>query len=309
MSLALDVPVERHPEPLPDRRERRPEKRMNRRPGRRPGRRSAKALAARAASVLGFVALALFIFGPLVWLMVWAFAGTWDYPALLPQAWSFSWWAEVFTTPQLWRSIELSLVFSPVVTAVSCVICLPAAYVFARRSFPLRRSSLILLFSTDAFPKIGLYLAIAGLFYTLHIMGTAVGVVLIQLLGTLVFMVWIPAAAVAAVPRSLEEAARDAGAGPVRTFLRVTLPVAAPGIFVAMVLAFLASFDEAQGTFLVGAPNYITMPTQMYSLVNNYPPQAAAVFAVLLSVPSVALMLVVRKHVMGGALARGFELR
>jgi putative spermidine/putrescine transport system permease protein len=276
---------------------------------RRPREDWARRAGGRSVSVLGFVALAVFIFGPLVWLIIWAFAGTWDYPAFLPQKWSLTWWDQVFATPQLWHSIELSLVFSPIVTLVACVVCLPAAYVFARRSFPLRRGALILLFSTDAFPKIGLYLTIAGLFYTLHIMGTAVGVVLIQLLGTLVFMVWIPAAAFAGVPRSLEEAARDAGAGPVRTFLRVTLPLALPGIFVGMVLAFLASFDEAQGTLLVGAPNYVTMPTQMYSLVNNYPPQAAAVFALLLSVPSVALMLAVRKHVMGGTLARGFELR
>ena len=267
-----------------------------------------RSLARRTPPAAALALLALFILGPLAWLLLWAFAGTWTYPALLPQHWSLNWWGEVFSAPQLWRSIELSLFFSPVVTAVSAVVCLPAAYAFARSSFPLRHSFLVLLFSTNAFPKIGLYLAIAGLFYSLHIMGSAVGVVLIQLLGTIVFMVWIPAAAFAGVPPALEEAARDAGAGRVRTFLWVTLPVAAPGIFVAMVLAFLASFDEAQGTLLVGAPNYVTMPTQMYSLVNNYPPQAAAVFALLLSVPSVALMLLVRRHVMGGALARGFQL-
>ncbi len=83
-------------------------------------------------------------------------------------------------------------------------------------------------------------------------MGTAVGVVLIQLLGTIVLMVWIPAAAFAAVPPAFEEAGRDAGAGPVRTFLGVILPMGAPGIFVAVVLVFLASFDEAQGALLVG---------------------------------------------------------
>ena len=77
------------------------------------------------------------------------------------------------------------------------------------------------------------------------------------------------------------------GAGRLRTFFSVTLPLAAPGILVAMVLAFLASLDEAQGTFLVGVPNYVTMPVQMYSLVSDYPPEAAAVFSVLLAVPSV----------------------
>ena len=76
-----------------------------------------------------------------------------------------------------------------------------------------------------------------------------------------------------------------------------------------MILAFLASFDEAQGTFLVGVPNYITMPTEMYTLVLNYPEQVAAVFALLLALPSVVLMGLVRKHVMGGKLAEGFQLR
>ena len=49
-----------------------------------------------------------------------------------------------------------------------------------------------MLFSANAFPKIGLYITIATLFYGLHLMGTFGGVVLIQLLGTIVFMTWIP---------------------------------------------------------------------------------------------------------------------
>jgi putative spermidine/putrescine transport system permease protein len=256
----------------------------------------------------GVALLFVFIFGPLIWLMLWAFAGVWHYPALLPQQWSLSWWRQVFDYPQLARSVVLSFIFAPVVTAVSAVICLPAAYAFARFDVPGRRGLMIMLFSANAFPKIGLYITIATLFYALHLMGTFTGVVLIQLLGTIVFMTWIPTAAFAAVPRALEEAARDVGAGRLRTFFFVTLPLAAPGILVAMVLAFLASLDEAQGTFLVGVPNYVTMPVQMYSLVSDYPPEAAAVFSVLLAIPSVVLLLLVRRHIMGGALARGFQL-
>jgi putative spermidine/putrescine transport system permease protein len=257
-----------------------------------------------------FVALlAVFVLGPLVWLSLRAFATNWKYPDLLPKAWTLHWWRQVFADGQLSSSIRLSFEFAPVVTGASALICLPAAYGFARYRFPGRRALLLSLFATNAFPKIGLFISIAGLFYTFNIMGTFVGVVIVQLLGTVVFMTWIPAAAFAAVPRSLEEAARDVGAGPLRVFFRVTFPLAAPGILVAMILSFLASFDEAQGTFLVGVPNYTTMPTEMYSLVLNYPEQAAAVFSILLSVPSVALMLLVRRHVMGGRLAEGFQLR
>ena len=238
-----------------------------------------------------------------------AFSGLWQFPQLLPSDWTVKWWRSVFEDQALLHSMKLSFIFAPVVTVLSAAICLPAAYAFSRFNFPGRRVLLISLFATNAFPKIGLYVSMAGVFFYLNLMGTFMGVVFVQLIGTVVFMTWIPTAAFSAVPRSLEEAARDVGAGPLRVFFRVTFPLAAPGIFVAMILSFLVSFDEAQGTFLVGVPTYITMPTEMYTLVLNYPEQAAAVFSLLLAIPSVILMALVRKHVMGGRLAEGFQIR
>jgi putative spermidine/putrescine transport system permease protein len=276
--------------------------------GRRP-RLNVRSLALRALGGVLVVALLVFMVGPIVWLAMRAFSGIWRYPQLLPSEWSLKWWRTVIDDPNLGHSIKLSFEFAPVVTVASAVICLPAAYAFSRFNFPGRRVLLISLFATNAFPKIGLYISMAGVFYSFNLMGTFLGVVIVQLIGTIVFMTWIPAAAFSAIPRSLEEAARDVGAGPLRVFFRVTFPLAAPGILVAMILSFLVSFDEAQGTFLVGIPNYITMPTEMYTLVLNYPEQAAAVFSILLAIPSVVLMSLARKHVMGGKLAEGFQIR
>jgi len=276
---------------------------------RRRPRPTVRSLATRAVGTVLVVALLVFMLGPIVWLALRAFSDVWPYPRFLPSDWTVKWWHTVFADKSLGHTIKLSFEFAPVVTAVSAVICLPAAYAFSRFSFPGRRTLLVSLFATNAFPKIGLYISMAGVFYSLNLMGTFMGVVFIQLIGTIVFMTWIPAAAFSAVPRSLEEAARDAGAGPLRVFFRITFPLAAPGILVAMILSFLYSFDEAQGTFLVGIPNYITMPTEMYTLVLNYPEQAAAVFSILLAIPSVVLMSLVRKHVMGGRLAEGFQIR
>jgi putative spermidine/putrescine transport system permease protein len=268
-----------------------------------------RSVALRLLGALLVLLLLLFMVGPLVWLSIRAFSGLWEFPRLLPNHWTLQWWRSVFDDKNLAHSIRLSFEFAPVVTIFSAVICLPAAYAFARLKFPGRFALLVSLFATNAFPKIGLYVSMAGVFYSLHLMGTFMGVVFVQLIGTIVFMTWIPTAAFSAIPRSLEEAARDVGAGPLRVFFRVTFPLAAPGILVAMILSFLASFDEAQGTFLVGIPNYITMPTEMYTLVLNYPEQAAAVFSILLAVPSVVLMSLARKHVMGGKLAEGFQIR
>ena len=270
---------------------------------------TARSVSLRALGVFVVGVLLLFMIGPILWLALRAFSGLWQYPQFLPSHWTVKWWSSVFDDKSLGHSIRLSFEFAPVVTFVSAAICLPAAYAFSRFNFPGRRVLLVSLFATNAFPKIGLYVTMAGVFYSLNLMGTFLGVVIVQLIGTIVFMTWIPAGAFSAVPRSLEEAARDVGAGALRVFFRVTFPLAAPGIFVAMILSFLASFDEAQGTFLVGVPNYITMPTEMYTLVLNYPEGAAAVFSILLTIPSIILMSIARKHVMGGRLAEGFQLR
>jgi putative spermidine/putrescine transport system permease protein len=270
---------------------------------------SVRSLALRTVGVVLVVTLLVFMVGPIVWLALRAFSDVWPYPRFLPSDWTLKWWHSVVADKSLGHTIKLSFEFAPVVTAVSAAICLPAAYAFSRFNFPGRRTLLVSLFATNAFPKIGLYISMAGVFYSLNLMGTFMGVVFVQLIGTVVFMTWIPAAAFSAIPRSLEEAARDAGAGPLRVFFRITFPLAAPGILVAMILSFLYSFDEAQGTFLVGIPNYITMPTEMYTLVLNYPEQAAAVFSILLAIPSVVLLSLVRKHIMGGRLAEGFQIR
>jgi putative spermidine/putrescine transport system permease protein len=253
--------------------------------------------------------LSSFLLLPLLTLLLWAFADEWRYPNIIPQSASLKWWEWVFTNGDVGSAVRYSFMTAPVVTVIAAVICLPAAYSFSRFRFPGRRALFISLLAANAFPKIGLYVAIATLFFRLNLMGTFWGVVLIQLIGTLVAMVWIPAAGFDSVARELEDAARDAGAGPLRVFWSITLPLAMPAIVVASFLAFLAAFDEAQGTLIVGSPQIVTMPTLMYTLVVNYPEPVGAIFSILLSAPSVILLLIARRYLLAGYLAAGFKGR
>jgi putative spermidine/putrescine transport system permease protein len=263
----------------------------------------------RALALILVLALGLFLLMPLVTLTLWAFADVWRYPNVLPQGYSLRWWSFVFHNDTIAKAIRYSFMTAPVVTLLSAMICLPAAYSFSRLRFPGRRVFSIGLLAANAFPKIGLYISIATLFFRFNLINTFWGVVFIQLINTLVVMTWIPTAGFDSVPRELEEAARDAGAGGLRTFWRVTLPLAVPSIIVAGVLAFLAAFDEAQGTLIVGSPRITTMPVLMYSLVTNYPEPVGAVFSLLFSLPSVVLLLLARRFLVAGYLAAGFRGR
>ena len=251
----------------------------------------------------------LFFFGPLLNLLLFAFSGEWQYPHKWPTSWSLEWWKFVLENDQIVRSMLLSFTIAGIVTVLSIIICIPAAYAFARFQFPLRRMFLFSFLITNAFPKMGLYVAIGVLFYQFGLMNTFLGIVLIHIMNTLMYMTWIPSAAFKNVHVSQEEAARDAGASPLRVFWHITLPMAAPGIIVASIFTFLSSLDEAQGTLLVGIPDYQTMPVMMYSIIADYPSTAGAVFSIILTLPTVLLLLTARKFLGSNALANGFQMK
>ena len=163
---------------------------------------------------------------------------------------------------------------------------------------------------TNAFPKLGIYTSIAVLFYKYGLMGTYAGVIIIHMINSMMFMVWLPSSAFRNVHRQQEEAARDAGASPVRTFFKVTLPMAMPGIAVATLYTFLGSMEEAQGTMLVGLARIQTMPVAMYGIVlDSSAIQIGAVFAILLIIPSALLIFVMRKYIGPEAIAGGFKMK
>ncbi|WP_029192815.1 ABC transporter permease [Paenibacillus harenae] len=258
---------------------------------------------------LVLVVFIVFFLGPLLNLAILAFTGNWVYPDVLPKEWSLKWWSFVLEQDEIASSIGLSFLIAAIVTAVSIVICIPAAYAFARIRFPLSRFFLFSFLLTNAFPKMGLYISIAVLFYRLDLMNTLLGVVLIHLINVLMFMTWIPTSAFRNVHAAQEESARDAGASPFRVFRSITLPMAMPGIAVASIFTFLNSLDEAQGTFLVGIPNYRTMPVIMYSIISDYPAYAGAVFSIILTAPTIILLLAARRFLSADVMSSGFQLK
>ena len=104
--------------------------------------------------------------------------------------------------------------------------------------------------------------------------------------------------------RQLEEAARNIGAGPMRCFLTVTLPLALPGIMASAIFVFLESLDEFTGTYFVGVPDVTTLPLLMFnaSMGGNY--QIASLTALVLLLPSVGFMLVIERFLKAEVLAK-----
>ena len=253
------------------------------------------------------VLLALVILGPMLNVFLWAFTQRWRYPALLPTEWGIRFWADTFARADITEGFITSLYTSFFVTLLSALICLPAAYAFARLNFPGRTPLLLSFLATNAFPRFGLYVTIAVIFFRLQLVGTVAGVVLIQLINTLLFMIWIPTAAFQGVDRTLEEAALDVGASRLRVFIQITLPLVLPALSAALLLTFVGAFYETQGALLIGVPNVRTLPVVMILLINNQVVvQYGAILSVVLWIPSVILLVFAQRVLRGGTLAAGF---
>ncbi|HBF30399.1 ABC transporter permease subunit [Rhizobium sp.] len=253
------------------------------------------------------VVLTAIIVLPLLVVATWAFTEVWRYPSVIPQQFGLRFWSQTLSREDVWDALTLSLRLTTTVTVLSAVICLPAAYAFARMDFPGRNLFFLSFLASHAFPKFGLLVTIAGIFLHLNLISTFWGVALIQLVGTLMLMIWIPVAAFQNVDRRMEEAARDVGAGPLRVFWSITLPQAAPTIFAAVLLTFVSTFYETEGAWLIGAPQIRTMPVLMISFINNQlVVQYGAVLSVMLWVPSFIALMFARRVMSTGAFAKGF---
>ena len=87
------------------------------------------------------------------------------------------------------------------------------------------------------------------------------------------------------IDKSLEEAARDLGAGPVRTFFDITMPLIVPAVLSGSLLAFAMSFDDVVISIFVNGPRLNTLPVKVYAqLKTGVTPEINALCTIILAV-------------------------
>lgn len=257
-------------------------------------------------ALTGRVALAALLFGiivgPLAGLVVWSVAERWYWPALIPQEIGLKYWARI-TRGDLFGALVRGVTIAVITTVLALVTAIPVSYAAARKRLPFGPLALMLFLLPQAFPQLPVFASAAVLFYRWNLAGTVPGVVLIHLVGGLVYAVWTMTAVFRAIGEDLEEAAINLGASVTRTFFRIALPLATPGIVASSILVFIYSLDEFTGTLLVGAPYVTTLPVYMYTASLGYEMQIASVTALVLMVPGVILLVLMERFLRAEYLA------
>ncbi len=211
-----------------------------------------------------------------------------------PQGFSFKWYLNAFTRPAFREALGFSMLVALGAAAIALVAGTLASWFIVRHRFPGRGLVVTLLQLPMMIPEVVLGLGFLILFARAQLYASVLNILLAHAVITLPYAVRVISANLQTTQRSLEEAALVLGAGPLRTFWKITLPVIQPGMIAAGVFAFVVSFDNFTVTaFLVTTRG--TLPIEIYSYIRTESdPTIAAISTVLILVSLTGLLLVER---------------
>lgn len=210
-----------------------------------------------------------------------------------PEALSLRWYEAYFTTPEWTNATLYSVLLALLATACALLLGIPAAFGLARGHFRGRQFVTLLILAPLLVPVI--LIAIAEYFFMneVNLIGTTPGLVIAHTLLAMPFVVIIVTASLRGYDRSFERAAMSMGAGPLRTFWHVTLPLIRPSVISAALFAFLASFGEFLVSLFVIGSTRSTLPIQLWKGIRfETNPTIAAAASLLIGISVLALIAV-----------------
>jgi spermidine/putrescine transport system permease protein len=184
-------------------------------------------------------------------------AGSYNYQW---QQFSLNAWLNPCGTPGICDSLGLSLKIGLTATIVATVLGTMVAFAIGRNRFWGRSSVNLLIFLPMATPEVVMGSSLLTLFIAMGIAPGTPTILIAHILFCLSFVVVTVKARIASLDPRLEEAAADLFATPTQAFLRVTLPLVAPGIAAGALLAFSLSFDDYIITNFNASPSSVTFP-------------------------------------------------
>jgi spermidine/putrescine transport system permease protein len=211
-----------------------------------------------------FALLLLFLYAPLVVLVVFAF-NSGNIPTLPIKSFSTKWFTSAFADTTLTSALLRSVLIAAINGLAATLLGVMAAVSLARKRLPLRGVVITLIL----LPLVVPYIVLAvGMVVLLHQLGIATSLAAV-LAGHVVIS--LPYSVLVILPRlrtlddSIVEAACDLGASELRAFVLVTLPLLAPALLSSFLIAFTVSFDEFAIASFLAPPGTPTYPVFLYA--------------------------------------------
>ena len=266
---------------------------------------------ARRPSVFFYALFALvlaFMAAPLVIVVINAFNKS-PYSQWPPQGFSTEWFSTVFHYEAFRQSLYISLKVALGSTLLALVIGSMASYALVRYRIFGKTIIQSAFFAPLTVPRVAIGFSLFALYISWHrsLYGSISGLVLAHLLLVLPFVVSIFVATMGSIDPVFEEAARDLGAGRIRTFLKVTLPQMRIALIVAAIFAFITSFDELEMSIFLVRPATDTLPVQMFFYLEQQQTPALAALSAILIALTIGLVLLAIPFILRSSWQRSYR--
>jgi multiple sugar transport system permease protein len=256
------------------------------------------------------VAVVVYTLLPVVWIVSLSFKPSDDIAnnRFWPSVWSLENYRTVFRTDLFTSALRNSVGISLIATLASVTIATLAAYAIARLDFPGKRVILSAALAIAMFPTISLVGPLFDLWRTVGLYDTWPGLIIPYMSFTLPLSIWTLSAFFREIPWEMEQAAQVDGATPWQAFRRVIVPLAAPGVFTAAILAFFFAWNDFLfGISLTssGAARPVPAALAFFTGASQFQQPAAAISAasVVVTVPVVVLVLLFQRKIVAGLTA------
>ncbi len=242
-----------------------------------------------------------FLFLPIAMVVVFSFNAS-----RLVQVWtgfSFKWYGVAWTDPSILDALRVSVTVALVNTVLATTFGTLAAIGMKRVGRRTRTAFEAMVYGTIVTPEIVIAIASLLFFVTINVDLGIPTIVITHVVYNTSIVALIVRARLAGMDRTLDEAAADLGATPVRTLLRITFPLLYPAILAGALLAFTFSFDDFVLTFFVSGATSTTLPLRIFSMLRfGISPVVNAVATVMLVVTLTCIFAasaIVRRHSKG----------
>ena len=225
---------------------------------------------------------------------------------LLPKSFTFSNFASIWATG-FGGNLQTSLMVAGGATVLVFLVALPAAYYSARRRFRGRTLFLLLVLATQMFQPAAMLVGLQREFIDLGL-PTIVSLILINAGFNLAFSVWILNAFFSSIPVELEEAAMVDGLSRFGALMRITIPLAMPGIVTALIFTFISAWNEflvALTLSLASDPDQRPLTVAINGYIGQYSVDWGHLFAgsLIATVPVIILFALIEGRVVSGLTA------
>jgi multiple sugar transport system permease protein len=228
-------------------------------------------------------------------------------PNLLPNRFTFHNFTSIWSTG-FGGNLTTSLKIAAGATVLVLAVAIPAAYYSARHRFRGRSVFLLLVLATQMFQPAAMLVGIQREFINFNLSSPTLSLILVNAGFNLAFAVWIMNAYFASIPVELEEAAMIDGCNRFAALMRITLPLAMPGIITALIFTFIAAWNEfiVALTFTLGQQaNQQPLTVAINNYIGQYSIDWGHLFAgaVIATLPVIALFAMIEGRVVGGLTA------